>query len=73
MAAMRLGAVPEIIEEGVSGFTAANPGEFAGAVPRCFALDRRTIHRRAADRFSAERMARDYLKVYANLCQRSEP
>lgn len=73
VAAMRLGAVPEIIEEGVSGFTTANPEEFVKAVPQCFSLDRRTIHRRAAERFSAERMTRDYVKLYARLGKGTKP
>jgi glycosyltransferase involved in cell wall biosynthesis len=64
IAAMRLGAVPEIVEEGVSGFTAGTKDELLAAVPRCFELDRRRIHERAAERFSAERMARAYAAVY---------
>lgn len=71
VAAMRLGAVPEIVEEGVSGFTAASVEEFARCIPRCFSLDRRAVHDRAAERFSAERMARDYVNVYSNLCART--
>jgi glycosyltransferase involved in cell wall biosynthesis len=64
IAAMRLGAVPEIVEEGVSGFTAETKDELLAAVPRCFELDRRKIHERAAARFGAERMARAYAAVY---------
>jgi glycosyltransferase involved in cell wall biosynthesis len=67
IAAMRLGAVPEIVEEGVSGFTAATREEFASVVPKCFALDRRRIRRRAGEQFSAERMARDYAGLYAKV------
>lgn len=62
--AMRLGAVPEIVEEGVSGFTAVKHDDFVQVIPQCFALDRRRIRERALARFSAERMARDYVKVY---------
>jgi glycosyltransferase involved in cell wall biosynthesis len=68
VAAMRLGAVSEIIEESISGVSATNSEEFAGAVIRCFSLNRRVIRERAEQRFSAERMARDYANVYADVC-----
>ena len=64
VAALRLGAVPEIVEEGVTGFTASTPKEFAAIVPKCFALDRAGIRRHSERRFSAERMAADYVRVY---------
>ena len=64
IAAMRLGAVSEIIEEGVSGFTAATKEEFRTTISRCFTLDRRRVRRQAEQRFSADRMAREYVKVY---------
>jgi glycosyltransferase involved in cell wall biosynthesis len=69
VAAMHLGAVPEIIEEGVSGFTAATREEFASVVPKCFALDRRRIREHAEKRFSAARMARDYAALYTSITQ----
>jgi glycosyltransferase involved in cell wall biosynthesis len=68
IAAMRLGATPEIVEEGIGGFTARNGEEFEAIVPKCFALDRRAIRQRAEQRFSAERMARDYVNVYTKVC-----
>jgi len=64
IAAMRLGAVPEIVEEGVSGFTAASREEFASTVTKCFPLDRRHIHQQAEEKFSAEKMARAYAAFY---------
>jgi glycosyltransferase involved in cell wall biosynthesis len=64
---MRLGAVPEIVEEGVSGYTAQSKEEFIQALGQCLALDRRQIHLRAAQRFSADRMARDYARVYESV------
>jgi glycosyltransferase involved in cell wall biosynthesis len=69
VAAMGFGAVPEIVEEGVSGFTAERGEEFAEIIPKCFSLDRRVIRERAERRFSAERMARDYADVYARICK----
>jgi glycosyltransferase involved in cell wall biosynthesis len=67
IAAMRLGAVPEIVEEGVSGFTVTTREEFASVVPKCFALDRKQIHTQARERFSAEKMAREYAAFYESV------
>jgi glycosyltransferase involved in cell wall biosynthesis len=68
IAAMNYGAVPEVIEEGLSGFAATTPEEFATIVPKCFGLERRRIRERAEERFSIERMARDYANVYEKVC-----
>ena len=68
VAAMRFGAVPEILEEGLSGLTATSEQEFERLIPKCFTLDRRAIRQRAEQRFSAQRMAGDYEKVYAKVC-----
>ncbi|HMY75706.1 MAG TPA: glycosyltransferase family 4 protein, partial [Blastocatellia bacterium] len=68
VAAMRLGAVTEIIDEGVTGFAAGTEAEFAQQVLRCFALDRRRVRAQAEARFSARRMARDYAQVYQAVC-----
>src|SRR6266576_5565447 len=46
-AAMRLGAVPEIVDEGLTGHTAGSKEEFLGAVANCLRLDRRQIRRQA--------------------------
>jgi glycosyltransferase involved in cell wall biosynthesis len=62
--AMALGAAPEVIDEGVTGYTAASAAEFAAQVPRAFALDRRRVRARAEDRFSARRMAEQYAGLY---------
>jgi glycosyltransferase involved in cell wall biosynthesis len=64
VAAMKLGAVPEIIDEGITGFTAETHDEFPAAVTRCLGLDRQRIRALAETRFSVERMVNDYLKLY---------
>jgi glycosyltransferase involved in cell wall biosynthesis len=69
--ALRRGAVPEIIDEGVTGYTAASPEEFVRQVPRGFVLDRRRVRARAEERFSARRMAREYSAFYQRLTGRS--
>jgi glycosyltransferase involved in cell wall biosynthesis len=68
--AMALGAVPEIIDAGVTGYTAASVEEFARQVPRAFALDRRGVRARAEERFSARRMAEQYAGLYQRLVGR---
>jgi glycosyltransferase involved in cell wall biosynthesis len=65
---LRHGAVEEIVEEGVSGFTATTSEDFGELIPRCFALDRHRIRQGAQARFSAERMTKDYVKLYEQLC-----
>lgn len=69
--AMRLGAVPEIVEEGITGCSATSLQELAGLVRPAFDLDRRKIRARAEERFSAKRMARDYVKAYEQAVRRS--
>jgi glycosyltransferase involved in cell wall biosynthesis len=65
--AMNLGAVPEIVEHGVTGFAAESLDDFARLVPKAFDLSRPEIRRRAAARFSVERMAREYSEVYGQV------
>jgi glycosyltransferase involved in cell wall biosynthesis len=58
------GSVPEIIEDGLTGFIVDSIGSAAAAVPLARQLDRGAIRRRFEERFTSERMARDYLRVY---------
>jgi glycosyltransferase involved in cell wall biosynthesis len=62
--AERRGAAPEIVEEGADGFLVSGPAQMAAALRRAAALDRRAIQARARRRFSAARMARDYVALY---------
>lgn len=70
VAAMNYGAVPEIVAEGISGYTATTREEFASIVPKCFSLDRRQIQQQAREKFSAARMAQDYAALYAGLVKK---
>jgi glycosyltransferase involved in cell wall biosynthesis len=69
VAAMGLGAVPEIVDEGISGSCAASPAEFPQAVLRALALDRRRVRARAEERFTAQRMAGEYVAVYQSVAR----
>lgn len=73
VAALRMGAVPEIVEDGVTGFAASSLAELQQAIPLCFALDRRRIRHVAEERFSAARMAASYVAAYEQLCQMRTP
>jgi glycosyltransferase involved in cell wall biosynthesis len=68
--AFRRGSVPEIVDHGVTGFIVDSIDEAVAAVPLAKALDRVAIRRRFEDRFSVERMARDYLALYSAVLRR---
>ena len=70
--ATRLGAAPEVIEEGVTGYCANSLEDFPDQVLSGFQLNRQKIRERAVGRFSANRMAREYLRVYEHIVQHSE-
>jgi glycosyltransferase involved in cell wall biosynthesis len=65
--AFRRGSVPEIVDEGVTGYIVDTPEEAIAVLPDVLSLDRRAVRRRFDERFSADRMARDYIKVYHSL------
>ncbi len=62
--AFRCGSVPEIIEDGVTGHIVGSVDEALRALPRVLKLDRRLVRRRFEERFSASRMAKDYVRLY---------
>ena len=68
--AFRQGSVPEIIDDGVSGRIVETMEEAVLALPETMSLDRRAVRRRFEERFSAARMARDYVGVYRSLLRR---
>ena len=65
--AWRNGSVPEVIEEGVSGFVVDSVKEAVQAVGRVANLSRYRCRSVFEERFDAARMARDYLEVYRRL------
>ena len=64
------GSVPEIIDHGVTGLIVRSVEEAVAAMPRLLSLDRKAVRRRFEERFSATRMARDYVSVYEALLRR---
>ena len=71
VAAMRLGAVPEIIDEGITGFAVESLAQLPEAIAKCFSLDRRRVRQVAEERFSVERMTDGYLGVFEQVIARS--
>jgi glycosyltransferase involved in cell wall biosynthesis len=65
--AYRRGSVPEILEDGVTGFIVDDLAGAVRAARRLPALSRRRCRERFEARFSAARMARDYLALYRQL------
>jgi glycosyltransferase involved in cell wall biosynthesis len=64
------GSVPEVVEQGVTGFIVDNVETAAAVVPQVKTLDRAVIRQRFMQRFSAERMARGYLALYDAVLRR---
>jgi glycosyltransferase involved in cell wall biosynthesis len=62
--ARRRGSVPEVVDEGITGFVVDDVARAIDAVGRVGRLDRRAVRARVAERFSRDRMVDDYLRVY---------
>jgi len=63
------GSVGEIVEDGVTGFVVRTEQEAVEAVAKARRLDRAAIRRRFTERFTARRMAEDYLAIYRRLAR----
>jgi glycosyltransferase involved in cell wall biosynthesis len=61
------GSVPEILEHGVTGFIVNDEAEAVEALKRIDTLDRGVIRARFEARFTARRMAMDYVEIYESL------
>ena len=70
--AMRRGSVTEIIDDGLSGFIVDSADEAVRAVTRAHSLDRSACRACFERRFTAGRMARDYLGIYQEQTRRVE-
>jgi glycosyltransferase involved in cell wall biosynthesis len=65
--AYRSGSVPEVITDGVNGFIVDDIDGAVDAVGRLNELDRAEVRAAFEDRFTAGRMARDYVRLYGEL------
>jgi glycosyltransferase involved in cell wall biosynthesis len=65
--AFNRGSVPEIVEDGLTGFIVEDEQSAIGAAYRLPELSRARVRERFEQRFTARRMAQDYLAVYRSL------
>jgi glycosyltransferase involved in cell wall biosynthesis len=67
--AFNRGAVPEIVEDGLTGFVVEDEKGAVAATHLLSRLSRGAIRRRFEERFTARRMAREYRAVYRSLIE----
>lgn len=70
VAALGQGAVPELVEEGITGAWEPPGGDVAAAVRRCLALERSRVRARAVERFSPDSMGAAYEAVFERVVGR---
>jgi glycosyltransferase involved in cell wall biosynthesis len=63
------GALPEIVEDGVTGFLVGSVREMADAIARCGSLSRERCHAAARERFCLARAMERYIDVYQQLAE----
>jgi glycosyltransferase involved in cell wall biosynthesis len=71
--AYRCGSIPEIIEDGVTGFVCANLEEMVAAIQRLPLIQRQRCRDAFTTRFTVERMAHDYLSIYERMVEAARP
>src|SRR5690242_8680716 len=71
--AFNRGSVPEIIDDGLTGFVVEDETSAVAAVGRLSGLDRGEIRKAFERRFTARRMALDYLAAYRSLTEAAKP
>ncbi len=67
--AYRRGSIPEIIDHGVTGFVCETVEEMVEAVGQVPLLERRRCRAAFDERFTADRMARDYVALYERILE----
>lgn len=71
--AFRNGSVPEVLEDGVTGFAVDKVEEAVSALDRLDQLPRAAVRARFETRFSAGAMAQSYCEIYKRLIESSSP
>jgi glycosyltransferase involved in cell wall biosynthesis len=67
--AFNRGSIPEVVDDGVTGFVVEDEMSAIGAIGHLAELPRAAVRRRFEERFTARRMAEDYLAAYRSLIQ----
>jgi len=70
--AYRSGSVPEVIDDGVTGFVVDDEQSAVAAIRRLDELSRSQIRRQFEERFTAHRMAKDYLALYQEMMEQTQ-
>lgn len=65
--ALRNGSVPEVVDDGVTGFIVDDEGTAARAAEELHQLDRALVRTVFERRFTSRRMAEDYTRIYREL------
>ena len=65
--AFRCGSIPEVIDDGVTGNVVESEEEAIAALPAILSYDRRAVRQRFEQRFTATRMAKNYVSTYRQL------
>jgi glycosyltransferase involved in cell wall biosynthesis len=71
--AFNRGSVPEVVDEGVTGFVVEDETSAVAAVSQLANVSREGVRQRFEERFTARRMATDYLQVYRELAEQASP
>jgi glycosyltransferase involved in cell wall biosynthesis len=69
---VRRGSVGEVVDVGVTGYTASTPEGLIECIAPTLALDRRKVRERGESRFGYREMVRCYLELYRELIQRGK-
>jgi glycosyltransferase involved in cell wall biosynthesis len=71
--AFNRGSAPEVVDDGLTGFVVEDVNGAIGAIDRLGHLSREKVRRRFEERFTARRMAQDYLSVYRSVMTATAP
>ena len=73
VAAVALGAVPELVDDGVTGRLATGADDLCRAASQAILLPRPAVRAAAELRFPASRMAAEYAALYSDVVRRTAP
>jgi glycosyltransferase involved in cell wall biosynthesis len=62
--AFNKGSVPEVIDDGITGFRVNNASEMIGALNRLSSIDRKSCREQAEQRFNVNKIAKQYLDLF---------
>lgn len=70
--AFKRGSIPEVIDEAITGFIVNSLTEGLEAIKRINKIDRKTVRTVFEQKYNAQRMTKDYLKIYEQLITETE-